>query len=208
MIKMDEISAYYKSVTVEFPEWYAKPFAFPFKKEAGAISGDNVTFTRGKTRFVVKIWPHSIPRQFSDNTAIQDLIVRPAIEMVLADMNTINDLVPKFRRLARAEKMQAQLFYERETISGDWYRVFDYSLSPKALGDRHSFEALLPLKSQNPDKVAKLIMPEHRSLFELVQHVDKEEDHIAYVKGKTLREAAERALQIYRLAPRLARMRV
>ncbi len=203
---MADLDAYvcYESATVYFPEWYKKA-SWPVmpSEEKPSISGRTISFSRKGLGITAELFLTSIPKKFSSNPEIQREIVRPAVALVSADLKTIDDLLPVFRNLAMNGVTQAQIYYTCDQLAGS-FRVYDYSRQPI---ERLPFERLRALKSVP----LVLVKKQFRDLLELAQHVGKPNQDattLPYVKGNSLREAAERALQIYGWQARLAKLEI
>ncbi len=189
---------WYNQATIYFPEWSERfEPSKEFEEEIGKINGNIVSFTRNGCFVEAQISPHNIPYNLSSDTKIQEEIVKPAIELVTNDIETIEDLFDDLREIVREGKLQENLFYKKETFCGEWFRVYDY------MGSRNGnpFRKLQQFKGL-PSKILKSKYVELPILAESV-HQPEQKGQAAYVECISLRKAVEKALTIYQMADKL-----
>ena len=177
---------YYKA-TVYFPENF-KQIDLNSEKEPN-IDYDTVSFIRNDCLIYAEIKPWVIPHELSDNKYVQSEIIKPTIEKVVADIQTVENLFDELR------KHEECLCYAKDIGIPLFFKV--YNLMEKRKCD--PFKKLITLKNVP----RRLLKKEYQDLVGIAEFVDQEEGKVPHVQGLNLRDAVEKALTIYNMAERL-----
>ncbi len=131
-----------------------------------------------------------------DKTHLEEVIA-PVVKQVTSDLDTIVEQLSALHTLANSDHLINSLTYDR-TPDGKLFTVYDGS----TLQDTRwtLFHGVMHFKGANQLIVDKKL----HEWIEMAEYVkfgdfDREHGHISpiYVEGSTLREAVDRALQIY-----------
>ncbi len=175
------------------------------------IVSNKIRFARNGYHVEALIDPFNLPSKMSRIRQVQREIIKPAVSLVSADLETIDDMLPELKRLAEADIIHDSLHYgcgvSDEKYEGGpikIFKVYDYSIpfpTHDGLGNK-LFSRVLWYKGVNE----RIIPPENRDLIGLAAYVNQENKKLAHVEGNTLRQAVERAVEIYSLSDRLRKL--
>jgi len=184
----------YTGASVVFPEYFGKK---ELKVEKGKFDLNNqVTFTHGNMEIEASLKPFYLPGELpKTKKEIQSEIIQPTKDVVLQDIEPCEELIQKLYELAKEGKHQYDFYFEK-TDTGE-FRLFDYCLPI----EDQATKKLLALKIV-PKDALKWLKPEYEQLAKLAKNVRQEKD-TTYVVGSNLKEAFERALEIYGMAEQI-----
>jgi hypothetical protein len=124
---------------------------------------------------------------------IHENYLHPLVDLVTRDLKTIEDLLPQLTELYKQRKAPEQLMYE----NSDPYtvKIFDCTSTPPG----RVFPTMLEIKNTR----LKLLDSKYHDLVPLVGNLGKDGDKLVHVKGASLGDALEQAIEIYKLAERI-----
>ncbi len=200
---MKELVVAYEKATIYFPMWIKRSKDIIDVKEVnnnpGKISGETVSFSRNGCVISASIFPYNIPHILSDNDIVQNGIVKPIIRDITKDIETIDEDIRFLEVLAAKKKVEGKFYYERE-LSGDEFRVYDYSRSTRVKGS----EKILKLLNYPQ----KLLGRKYQEFYGIAKVLHQEEKHIPYVTGETLKEATKNILLLYSKLDKLDKLEI
>jgi len=207
---MTDLPISYTEATVDFPEsgWRERRPELRFRKNEIKFENGKIYFIRNNCLIQARVFPPcNVPLGLSRDRTIKTEIVKPALESVVKDLETVDDLFEKLRTLEipdRVGRLQYDFFYERDpsgfTPSGFTFRVYDY-FSYNDTGAK-PFEILKKFNSL-PEILLK---DEYKTFYRISSFIEQEESRVPYIKESTLRGATEKALMIYGWAEELRKL--
>jgi hypothetical protein len=190
-VKTLEMKADYWHANIMLPEFFKENKYSGYKEiPGGELGGDMISFTRNGSLIQARIFPFYLPSCVSNHPDVRKTVLKPAMKVILEDLATIDPLLEDIRRLVREKKVQDTVYYEKEKYKANPFKVYDYSYSDHKLTD-----SLLKIK----DIPQRLLSAEYHGLHRLAQSVKQGGNgKINYVEGKTLNEALESMVNIYK----------
>lgn len=182
----------YKGANIYFPKYQEsnpKEFRIPIPRWGWGGCIDNLLFVRNG---------FAISADFSEpeESEIKTTNLINAINFVAKDFVPAENLFGELERLAREEITGDSLHYKRMGPSD--FRVYDFS--SKKYPDVLTNMLLIAEADE------RILVPEYQELRKFAVYIGRPDqiDSRAHIKGKTLKEAIERALIVYRNAPKVS----
>lgn len=186
-LKMVELT--YVGANIQFPcsvkeTWPDKPYA----------ELNRVIFVHKGHYISADIKPYCIPFDMSKFKIVQEEIIQPAVKLVTSDLDTIMEQLSGLHTLAEMKIVHPGLEYERAS-DGREFKVYESSrISPSE--EESLFQKVMLFKG-----IDKRILKSHLHRWvDLAEFVKQEQDvlnRLPHVEGTTLKEALERAINIY-----------
>jgi hypothetical protein len=190
----------YNQATVSFPGRLALNGMDPTVSEAPKISGNRVDFWGKDFLISARIEPFYVPYGLSENEIIKKEIINPTIELVEKDLSDCDDLLKRLVNLSEKGVIQNDLFYKKDHNNLLLpFKVYDYSTRNDKVG---LFKRFIEDYKEGSWRSK---IEENKNLVNLTKYVYQENKEIPHVKGNTLKESLERAIQIYNLSDRLSK---
>lgn len=179
-----------------------------FLSPESLIIGDVVTFVRNGSCVEARVKPFYLPTEQAEicsrNPAVQAEVIVPTIQLVSADLATIDSLLPQLQSLYRSNVIMSLLEFSHHPDlspqdSDSKYRVYDFSNYSNGF---RLFDRLKHLVDPDYFLSKKEVPLPVMDLAALVNSElrDPSLPSLRYVSGPTLKEAVEKAINIYESA--------
>ncbi len=161
------------------------------------VEWNNLTFVHRGYLVIADLNTYFSSAGTSDGKIASEEIIAPVIKLITSDLDTIVEQLNALQILANSEHLVSSLTYDRNP-NGKLFKVYDRS----TLQDTNwtLFHAVTNLEGANPLLVNKKL----REWIEISKYVklqDPDREHAfipaPYIECSTLREAVDKALQIY-----------
>jgi hypothetical protein len=184
----------YNQATISFPG----RLELPNVSETPKITNDRVDFWWWKGDFFISahIEPFYVPYGLSENEIVKKEIIKPTIELVKKDIDYCDDLLYKLFDLSKKGVIQNDLFYKKDKNISLPFKVYDYSMG---MGEISLFKRFI----EDYNALSWRSKLKNESLVNLAKYVCQENKEMPHVKGNTLKEGLERAIEIYNLSDKL-----
>jgi hypothetical protein len=204
----EQVGLSYGSTLIQLPEWFEEPHnskrgPYEFKEEKRELALPNsLQFTRNGCVIEATVKSEKESLGLEDLEAIKSIFV--------ADLASIDDLLPKIRKMVIRGRHQESIHYRR-ILEGNEILYFLFDGMESRVG-RSPFKDACKLAMATPDledaAIVDMLDMRKSDLLLWMRHcVEFGLEYGYQVKGYTLRQTLERALILYRKQEELAEAR-